>query len=130
MIPSVSCPSTTLAAGASETCTATYTTTTADVTAGSSSNTGTATGTINGGQVTASSTLTIPYSALALVKTTVTTGYSAAGQTLTYDYLVTNTGTTTINTIAVSDNKVAPANLTCPSPRWPPGPRRPAPGRT
>ena len=114
VIPSVSCPSTTLAAGVSETCTTTYTTTAADVSAGSRSNTGTATGTVNGGQVTASSTVKIPYSAIALVKTAVATGYSAAGQTLTYNYLVTNTGTSTINAIAVSDNKVAPANLTCP----------------
>ena len=44
-LSAISCPSTTLAPRASETCTATYTTTQADVDAGSITNTGTATGT-------------------------------------------------------------------------------------
>ncbi len=115
-LSAISCPSTTLAAGASETCTATYTTKGSDVTIGTISNTGTANGTVNGGQVTASSSLTIPYSALTLAKTAVTTGYSASGQALTYNYLVTNAGKSTINSIAISDSKVPAASLTCPSP--------------
>ena len=44
-LSAIACPATTLAPGASETCTATYTTTQADVDAGSITNTGTATGT-------------------------------------------------------------------------------------
>ncbi|HXW35598.1 MAG TPA: DUF11 domain-containing protein, partial [Acidimicrobiales bacterium] len=60
-LSAVSCPSTTLAPGASETCTATYKTTQADVDRGSISNTGTATGTSPlGAKVTATSSLTIP----------------------------------------------------------------------
>src|SRR5580692_11397813 len=51
-LSAISCPSSTLAAGVSETCTATYTTTPADVDAGSISNTGTATGTSDGVEVT------------------------------------------------------------------------------
>ncbi len=115
-LSAIACPGTTLAAGASETCTATYTTKAADVTAGTISNTGTATGTINGGQVTSTSSLTIPYSALSLTKTADTSGYSAAGQTLTYSYLVTNTGKSTVGGITVADNKVLPADLSCPQP--------------
>ena len=60
-LSAISCPSTTLAVGADETCTATYTTTQADVDAGSITNTGTAVGTPpSGPTVTASDSLTIP----------------------------------------------------------------------
>ena len=44
-LSTISCPATLLAAGATETCTATYTTTQADVTRGSITNTATATAT-------------------------------------------------------------------------------------
>ncbi len=120
-LSSISCPGTSLAAGASETCTATYTVKAADITAGTVSNTGTAKGTVNGGQVSASSSLTVPYSALTLTKTAVTTGYSASGQTLTYHYVVDDTGDSTISGITVADNKVTPADLTCPYPSLTPG---------
>ena len=58
----VNCPSTTLAVGAVETCTATYTTTQADMDRGSVPNTGTATGTVvaTGEVVRAASTVTVP----------------------------------------------------------------------
>jgi hypothetical protein len=61
-LSAVSCPTSSLAAGASETCTANYTTTFADVAAGSISNTGTAVGYPVGslGEVTAEASLTIP----------------------------------------------------------------------
>src|ERR1019366_4849503 len=60
-LSSITCPSTSLAAWASETCTATYTTTLADLNAGSITNTGTATGTPpSGPNVTASNCLKIP----------------------------------------------------------------------
>ncbi len=78
------------------------------------------------------STVTVPAkgttSSLSLAKTAATPSYSAAGQTLDYDYLVTNTGTTTISSIGVSDNLVAP--VSCPPASWPRAPRRPAPGAT
>ncbi len=59
-LSAVSCPSTTLAAGTSETCTASYTTTVADLEAGSLSNTATASGTFETTVVTYQSSLTIP----------------------------------------------------------------------
>ena len=62
-LSAVSCPTSTLAVAANETCTATYTTTQADVDAGKLKNTGVATGTPpTGPKVTASSSLTIPAS--------------------------------------------------------------------
>jgi uncharacterized repeat protein (TIGR01451 family) len=118
----ITCPATSLAVGADETCTATYTTTTANVTAGWITNTGTATGTPPGGPpVTASQTLTIPYlaptiaasspppySAISLVKTPSTNTYDTAGQVVTYTYVITNTGDVSLGSdqYTVSDNKI------------------------
>jgi uncharacterized repeat protein (TIGR01451 family) len=123
----ISCPDSSLASGASETCTGTYTTTQADVDAGSVTNTATASGTDpEGGSVTSSpSSVTVSASqatsSLSLTKSTTSTGYGAAAQSIPYSYLVNNTGTTTISSISVSDNKVAPANLTCPQSSLAPG---------
>ena len=81
------------------TCTATYTTTAADVQHGSITNVGTASGTPSvdgalGPPVTATSTVTIPgpKPAISLVKTASITSFSAAGTKVTYTYKVTNTG--------------------------------------
>ncbi len=119
-VSSVSCPDPTLAPGAAETCTGTYTVAQADVDAGSVTNTATASGT-NGSNTSATSntsTVTVlasnSTSTLSLVKSTTSTGYGAAGDTIPYSYLVTNTGTTTINNVAVSDNLVA--TVLCPDP--------------
>ena len=125
LIATVSCPQPSLAPRASETCTGSYTTTQADVDTGSVTNTATASGVdAYHNPVTSNpSTVTVPAkgttSSLSLAKTAATPSYSAAGQTLNYDYLVTNTGTTTISSIAVSDNKVA--SVSCPQPSLAPG---------
>ena len=58
-------------------------------------------------------------SALSLTKSALTIGYSVPGQTLNYNYLVTNTGTTTISAIAVSDNVIA--SVSCPDASLAPG---------
>ncbi len=119
-IPSadISCPSTTLAAGASETCIGTYTVTQADVDDGSVTNTATVSATSPSDETltSAPSSVTVDASdatsSLRLDKSTSSAGYDAVGDTLNYDYLVTNTGTRTIGDISVSDNKVA--NVSCP----------------
>jgi len=105
----VSCPSTTLAKGASETCTATYTTTQADVDSGSVTNSATASA--NGPRAAVSSAVAVvtvvasgATSSLSLAKSTTSTGYGAAGQIIPYTYTVTNTGTTTLNSVVVSDS--------------------------
>ena len=97
---SVSCPATTLAAGAEETCTATYVTTSADVHAGEIVNTATATGTPPAGPNVTSApstiTLTIPdqparHLDRAVVPADETT-YDAVGDVVHFHYDVTNTG--------------------------------------
>jgi len=50
--------------------------------------------------------------ALTLTKSTTSTGFTTAGQTIPYKYLVTNTGNTTLTGISVSDNK---NSVSCPS---------------
>ncbi len=116
-VSSVSCPATTLAPNAQLTCTGSYTTTAADVTAGSVTNTATATGTPAGGTLapaTAQATITfLAQPSWTLVKTPTPAAYTRVGQVITYSYLLTNTGSVTINSITVSDNKVATVN--CPA---------------
>jgi len=103
-----------LAPGHSVTCTATYTTTQADVDAGSISNTGTATAQGAAGPITATSSVTIPAAkgpSIGIVKTASVSDFSAAGQSITYTYVVTNTGNQTLDDIVVSDGSLT---VTCP----------------
>ena len=118
LVPSVSCPSGTLASGASETCTGSYTVTQGDVGAGSVTNIATASASDSEGLVTsAPSSVTVAAnsatSSISLTKSTTSTGYGAAGQTIPYSYLVTNTGTTTLTGVAVTDDLVP--TVSCPS---------------
>ena len=50
-----------------------------------------------------------------VIKTSTTSGYGSAGQTLNYHYAVTNTGPNTITGITVNDNLIPSANINCPS---------------
>ena len=124
-LSAISCPSTTLAVGAAETCTATYTTTQADLDAGSIHNTGTATGTPpSGGPVTAQSSVTIPSTqtpVIKVVKSASVSSYSSAGTPITYSYKVTNTGNVTLHSIAVTDPMTGLSAITCPPGTLAPG---------
>src|SRR5215475_3949847 len=122
-IASVSCPVSTLAPGASTTCTGSYTTTSADVTNGSVTNTATAHGTPTAGTLadaTAQATINLlAQPSWKLVKTPSPSTYTAAGQLINYSYTLTNTGNVTINSITVSDNKIA--SVSCPVSTLAPG---------
>lgn len=107
----VNCPATvSMPPGAQLTCTASYAVTQADVDAGSITNVATATGTppsgppvtspISVATVTANSTASIT-----LVKTADLTALTAAGQTVTYSFLVTNTGNVTLGNIEVDEQQ-------------------------
>ncbi len=117
-LSAISCPTTTLAPTVSETCMATYTTTQADVDAGGITNTGTAVGTPpSGPPVSNSSTVTVPAfngAQIGLDKMADVASYSAAGTVITYDYLVTNTGNKTLNSIQVSDTTAGVSAVSCP----------------
>lgn len=121
-LSAVDCPTSALAGGASMTCTATYTTTQADLDNGSVTDTATATGIPPGTPTqpnpprisSPTSTVTIPVthtSSLTVLKAMARVGTAplGAGLRIPYDFLVTNTGNTTLTDIVVTDVQVAPA---------------------
>jgi uncharacterized repeat protein (TIGR01451 family) len=128
--PVVSCPVTTLAPGASTTCTATYPVTQADLDAGSVNLTATATGTPPTGQAVTSPPASAPVAVAAVSELTLhkTAGPPVdangnqvidAGDTIPFSFLVTNTGNVTLTDVNVSDERGGPA--TCPTTTLAPG---------
>ncbi len=122
----VSCPQSSLAPGASETCTASYHVTQSEVDAGSVTNSATASASNPKGSSVASSasgaTVTAaPASSLGLTASSLASSYSTAGTVIAYRYLVTNTGQTTLHGLGVTDSRVSGANLTCPQTTLAPG---------
>ncbi|MFK0242996.1 hypothetical protein ACIQTX_19235 [Microbacterium sp. NPDC090281] len=120
----VDCPSTTVAPGAVVTCTATYTTTQADIDAGELSNAATATATPpDGPPVDAPpSDVTIPVTAapsIALVKSATPSTVTTAGQQVSYSFLVTNTGNVTLSGVSITETAFTgtgtPPTVTCPA---------------
>jgi uncharacterized repeat protein (TIGR01451 family)/LPXTG-motif cell wall-anchored protein len=121
----VSCRQTTLAPGASTTCTGTHTVVQADIDAGAVVNTAAVVGTPPDGtpipplpsnQVTVTGTQN---PALSIVKASTTTTITAAAQTVPYTFTVTNTGDVTITDIAVTDRAIG--GVTCPRTTLDPG---------
>ena len=114
----ISCPHTSLAPWARETCTATYTTTQSDVDQGSLCNTGTATGTAPNGQtVQDQSSVCVPacqHPSISLEKSASVTSYSAPGTPVTYSYKVTNTGNVTLDPVVVTDPMTGLSDISCP----------------
>ncbi|MGL4176473.1 MAG: DUF7507 domain-containing protein [Dermatophilaceae bacterium] len=109
----VTCPTTTLAPGAQTTCAAAaYTITQADVDAGVVSNTATSSGRAPGGAPVASNTSTAEtpvaqVDGLALTKTAAVTDLDGngtdLGDTIRWTFTMTNSGTTTVSSVAVND---------------------------
>ncbi|MBB3345515.1 putative repeat protein (TIGR01451 family), partial [Luteimonas sp. RC10] len=120
------CPVTTLAPGASTTCTGTHTITQAEVDAGEVLNTATATGTTPGGGTTTSppdeEDVTIERNpgmatnkALAGNADEDGSGTVTLGDTLTYTITATNTGTVSLGNVEVRDDRITPSSLVCAS---------------
>ena len=98
---------TSLIPGDSMTCTATYVVTLADMNNGSIVNTATVTGApLSGPSVTNTDSVTVtatPNPSMTLVKTASPTTATALDQTITYGFVVTNTGNVTLHGVGVSD---------------------------
>ena len=126
-LSSISCPDHTLAAGASQTCTASYLTTAADVDAGSVSNRATAHGDPPSGPpvVSAPSKATITAiqsPAITVVKSASPSTFSVAGETIDYSFDVTNSGNVTLRNIRVRDTGLPGlSSISCPDHTLPPG---------
>jgi uncharacterized repeat protein (TIGR01451 family) len=106
-----------LAVGASSDITATYTITQADIDTGSVTNSATVTSDEGATDVSGttidnntSTITTIP--AVALVKTATLSGSGILGDVITYTFRVTNTGTSTLNNIVVTDPMAGLSSLT------------------
>ncbi|MBO1413032.1 putative Ig domain-containing protein [Streptomyces sp. FH025] len=125
-VTGISCQSTTLAPsgspGSTTTCTGTYVITAADGAAGSVTNTATASGVANGVTITSPTTrLTLPVGAphLTLKKRVLSSGPFTIGSKIEYTYTVTNTGSTPLTGITVTDDRVA--DVTCDATTLAPG---------
>ncbi|MDR6613720.1 hypothetical protein [Leifsonia sp. 1010] len=119
----VTCPPGALAPGAQVTCTATYTVTQADVDHGSITDRATASGLPPSTPAdptpprvgSPESTLSIPSPAtpsLTVTKSSTTTAVTQVGQRVPYEFLVTNTGTSTLTAVTVADQVTAPSDPT------------------
>ncbi len=121
----ITCPATSLAPGASTTCTATHVVTQADLDSGSIVNKATVTGTPPGGSpipVVNSLVVTIPATqspSITIQKSTTKSSFSALGESIPYSFLVKNTGNVTLSAITVSDPKVN--GVSCPTTSLAPG---------
>ena len=126
----VRCPATTLAPGASTTCTAALTITQDEVDAGGVDNVATASGTTPAGrtQVSEPDTTRTPTDSTATLQLDKTAsapvdvdgdGLVEAGDTVGYTFTLTNTGTVTLDGVAVDDPTVGPVG--CPATTLAPG---------
>ena len=125
-LSAIACPAATLNAGSDMTCTASYRLTQANVNAGKVTNTATTTGTPPGGiPVTSppsSVTVVIPaHPALVIKKSASPGSFDAAGTTIHYSYLVTNTGNVTLTDLKVNDALAGLSAIACPSATLNPG---------
>jgi uncharacterized repeat protein (TIGR01451 family) len=111
----------TLAAGATDSCSATYTVTQADMDNGSITDTGTVRGTPPNSNkpVCATSTATVTATqapGISVIKTASLPSVSTVGQTVTYTFTITNTGNVTLHNVDVSDAQSPPSNHSSLSP--------------
>ena len=119
-LSAISCPQSTLAIGAAETCTASYTVTQADVDAGGINLAATASGTAPSTTVVhGTSNVTTPAHqgpAIAVTPSSNPISYFGAGTKLAMNYLVTNSGNVTLHGIGVTDALHGLSAISCPGP--------------
>ncbi len=104
----LSCPSGSLAAGASRTCTGSHIITQGETNAGAVTNTATATAAVYGGVITSApsavTTVIGRVSSLGIVVAVDAATYAAVGDVLTYDTTVTNNGNVTITGVDIDSS--------------------------
>ena len=120
---SISCPESSLAPGESETCTAQYAVTQADIDAGSMSLNVTATASLPGGGTISSPTVPLSITAIqspsapTVDPVAITAPITAAGQTVTYAFTVSNSGNVTLSNLTAQGSplgaEVGSSELTC-----------------
>ena len=117
-LSAISCPTTVLDPGTMTTCTATRAVTQSDLDAGSISNMATVTGTApSGGDVSDTDTATVSVAAgpaIELDKSATPTTVHTLSETISYTFVVTNTGNVTLSAIAVADPMFGGA-VACPA---------------
>lgn len=119
----IACPATTLAAGASMTCTAAYVVTQADINNGAINNSATTTGQPPPGSPppTGGDTerVVVPgdvgQPGIALAKSRIGTGPVTVGSTVNYAFLVTNTGNVELTNVVVTDPLPGLSPVSCPA---------------
>ncbi|WP_167756948.1 DUF7507 domain-containing protein [Leifsonia flava] len=120
LVTDVTCSSTSLdgtVATETTTCRGSYTVTSADVAVGSVTNVASASATAAGGTGVESPlrSLTVPLvSSLDLQKSAATPAPYNVGQQVSYSYVVTNTGGSTLTDVSIADDRIAAADLRCP----------------
>ncbi|MCP3855636.1 MAG: DUF11 domain-containing protein, partial [Actinomycetia bacterium] len=130
-LSAITCPVTTLAPGVSMGCTATYLVTQSDIDAGEITSTGNATGSApDGADVVATDPHAVsldPIPGLELAKRVAAnadedgSGNTSRGDTLTYEFAVTNTGNVTLTDLDLDDPLPGLSVVTCPSTSITPG---------
>lgn len=124
---SITCAATTLqpapALGSSTTCTGSYVVTAADVVAGTVLNSAVANANSGAGPVASpTANAAVPLvSSIALSKAVTTPGPYAVGQQVAFQYVVQNTGGSTLTTFSLTDDRMAAGAITCPLGNLPPG---------
>ena len=109
----VTCPAGGLVPGASMTCTASYSITQADLDSGTVKNTAKASANGTDSNTDDETVTADKKPALSLVKTATPATYDTLGQTISYQYVVKNTGNVTLaGPVTVADDK---ATVTCPA---------------
>ncbi|WP_189273993.1 DUF7507 domain-containing protein, partial [Kitasatospora griseola] len=112
-VASVTCDATTLNPGARTVCHGSYTITEEDVEAGHVTNTARASGVdpegrpVESGPSEVTVETTSGASSLSITKRSDVSGSAQVGDTVTYTYMVSNTGTTVLTDVAVADDRVA-----------------------
>lgn len=127
--PTITCPAGEVPVGGLLTCTGPYALTQADIDSGSAEVSVQATAQSAAGEATSAivplTTILVQDAALTLAHTATPASITAVGQTVSFSYLVSNTGNVTLTDLMIAETAFsgsgAPPTISCPSPELAPG---------